>query len=99
MQGQCACRSFPAEAGSEVLARSALAAPVGGLGGHRLDVPLAKQDQLLAVELDLESGRRQIKNLVAEFSHTHVRTDEANICPDKPFGRLRRRGGYQQAAG
>ena len=69
---------------SEVLAGWSLGGRAAGSGGHRLHVSLAQKDQILALELDLETGRRQEQDAIALLRDPDIGSDQLDIGPDEP---------------
>ena len=62
----------------------------------RLDIALAQEQVLAPIELDLQTGLRQVEDAVAGTNGADVRTDERDLAPDATLRRGRRRGRDEQ---
>ena len=63
---------------------------------NRLDIALAQQQVLAPIELDLQTGLRQVEDAVAGTNGADVRTDQRDLAPDATLRRGRRRGRDEQ---
>ena len=63
---------------------------------NRLDIALAHEQVLAPVELDLETGLRQVEDAVAGTNGAHVGTHQRYFAPDASLRRGRRRGRDEQ---
>jgi hypothetical protein len=62
-------------------------------------VPLAQDDELLAVHLDLVLVLGGEEHLVADLDLAHARPDAARLAPHQPLGHLGGRGDEDPAGG